>query len=88
MVAGDDSFYRLLQKSIWEHLNNKWQLSGTRMNKDELYKAMNEKRMDRELYNGLLDILRQCETAMFTEAKLEYNKEEMLTRTRLLLSKI
>jgi hypothetical protein len=88
MVAGDDSFYRLLQKSIWEYLNNKWQLSGTRMNKDELYRAMNEKGMDRELYNGLLDILRQCETAMFTKAELGIDKEELLSRTRTLLSKI
>jgi hypothetical protein len=88
MVAGDDSFYRLLQKSIWEHLNNKWQLSGTRMNKDELYKTMNKKGIDRELYNGLSDILRQCETAMFTKAELETDKEELLSRTRVLLSKI
>jgi hypothetical protein len=64
------------------------QLSGTRMNKDELYRAMNEKGKDREIYNGLLDILQQCETAMFTKAELGLDKEELLNRTRVLLSKI
>jgi hypothetical protein len=88
MVAGDDSFYKLLQKSIWEHLNNKLQLSGTRMNKDELYRMMSEKGMDRELFNSLSDILQQCETAMFTNAELETDKEELLNSTRALLSKI
>src|SRR6185503_15064005 len=39
LVADDGNFYTLLQKSIWDHLG----LSGSKMNKDELYKVMKQK---------------------------------------------
>ncbi|HET6993897.1 MAG TPA: hypothetical protein VFI06_02890, partial [Chitinophagaceae bacterium] len=74
--------------SIWEHLNNKLQLSGSRMNRYDLYKAMQEKGLGEELYTGILNVLQECETAMFTKAELGTDKEELLNRTRLLLSKI
>jgi hypothetical protein len=82
LVAGDNSFYSLLQKSIWDHLSPQLNLSGSKKNKTELYRAMKEKNIDEPLCRELLGILNECEAALFTKAELVHDKQDLLTRTK------
>ncbi|MDP4265264.1 MAG: BatD family protein, partial [Bacteroidota bacterium] len=45
LQAEDGRFYSLLQKLIWEHLSDRLKLSGSKMNKHDLYLAMKEKKL-------------------------------------------
>jgi hypothetical protein len=87
LVADDGNFYTLLQKSIWEHLGTQLKLSGSKMNKDELYKVMREGNRE-ELYREILDVLQECEAAVFTKAEMMRDKEELLDKARLVLGQI
>ena len=78
----------LLQKTIWDHLNQQLRLSGSKMNKDDLFKAMRQRNIDEALCSGILYILQECETAVFTKAELAHDKEELLLKNkRLFLNK-
>jgi BatD DUF11 like domain len=87
LVANDGRFYSLLQKSIWDHLGMKLKLSGSKMNKDDLYKAMKEKKME-EQYSNILAILQECNAAVFTKAEFIHDKQELLDRAKYLLEQI
>ena len=88
LVADDGNFYTFLQKSIWEYLNVQLKLSGTKLNKHDLDKAMKEKNMDETQRRNILDILQQCEAAIFTKAEFAHDKQELLDRTRTALEQI
>lgn len=88
LKANDDQFYKLLQKSIWDHLGNRLKLSGSGMNKADLYKAMREKNLPEDQCRDILNVLHQCEAAVFTKAAFPDHKEELLKRTRTILALI
>jgi len=88
LMAGDNNFHSLLQKTIWDHFSPLLNLSGSKKNKVELYKAMKEKNIDETLCRNLLGILDECEAALFTKAELAHNKQELLNRTKTLLDEI
>lgn len=88
LKADDSRFYNLLQKSIWDHLSSRLKLSGSKMNKYELYKAMKEKNLTDDQCRAILDILQQCEAAVFTKAEFAHDKQELLNRTRAALEQI
>jgi hypothetical protein len=88
LVADDGRFYTLLQKTIWDHLNQQLKLSGSKMNKDDLFKAMRQRNIDEALCSGILYILQECETAVFTKAELAHDKEELLLKTKTVLEQI
>jgi hypothetical protein len=88
LKADDSRFYNLLQKSIWDHLSSRLNLSGSKMNKYELYKAMKEKNLDENQCKAVLDILQQCDAAVFTKAEFADDKQELLNRTKMALEQI
>ncbi|HLG39546.1 MAG TPA: BatD family protein, partial [Chitinophagaceae bacterium] len=88
LVADDGRFYTLLQKTIWDFLGTRLNLSGSKMNKDELYKAMKEKKWDEDQCRNILNILQQCEAAVFTKAELAHDKQELLDRAKIVLEQI
>jgi len=87
LIADDGMFYSLLQKTIWDHLGRQLNLSGTTLNKDDLYKALKEKNKE-EQYRSILDILQECEAAVFTKAELVQDKQELLNKTKVALEQI
>jgi hypothetical protein len=88
LKADDSQFYHLLQKSIWDHLSSRLQLSGSKINKDDLYKAMKEKNLDEDQCRGIITILQECEAAVFTKAEFADGKQELLQKTRAALEQI
>ena len=88
LVADDGHFYSLLQKSIWDILGVQLKLSGSKMNKDDLYKAMREKNINEHQCKEILDILKECEAAAFTKAEFTNDKQQLLDRAKNVLSQI
>ncbi|MFI5130112.1 MAG: BatD family protein, partial [Chitinophagales bacterium] len=87
LIAEDGQFYTLLQKSIWEYLGTQLKLSGSKMNKDELHSAMKQRNME-EQYHSIIEILQECEGAVFTKAEFVNDKQELLNKARAILAKI
>jgi len=88
LVAGDNNFYGSLQKTIWDHLSQLLNLSGSKKSKVELYRAMKAKNVDEYVCRDLLTILNECEAALFTNADLVEDKQELLNRTKAVLGEI
>jgi BatD DUF11 like domain len=86
--ADDKSFYSSLHQCIWNYFGQYFNLEGSDMNKDDLYKGMKEKKLDEDQCRDMLDILQQCEAAMFTNAEFAYDKQELLNRTKTALEQI
>jgi len=87
LIAEDGQFYTLLQKSIWEYLGTQLKLSGSKMNKDELHSAMKQRNME-EQYHSILEILQECEGAVFTKAEFINDKQELLNKAGAILAQI
>jgi BatD DUF11 like domain len=87
-LADDKSFYGVLHQCIWNHFGRYFNLEGSDMNKDDLYKAMKEKGLEEDQCRNMLDILQQCEEAMFTKAEFACDKQELLNRTKTALEEI
>jgi BatD DUF11 like domain len=88
LIADDGSFYILLQKAIWDYLSDQLNLSGSQMNKDQLYKTMKEKKWEEDQCRGILAILQQCEAAVFTKAEFANDKQELFARTKTTLEQV
>jgi hypothetical protein len=82
----DKEFYSSLYQSIWSHLAQQFNLSGTEMNKQMLSIKLDEQGFAGK--NDLLQILQHCETGMFTNAVLEENREELLKKVKSLLEQM
>jgi hypothetical protein len=88
LKADDGRFYSLLQKTIWDHLSARLKLTGSKMNKDDLYKAMKEKSLDEDQCRSIINILQECEAAVFTKAEFVHDKQELLNRTKAALEQM
>lgn len=88
LKAEDSQFYTVLQKCIWNYLGSRFRLSGSKMNKHDLYKAMQERNFTQDQFQNILDILQQCEASVFTKAEFSRDKEELFKRTRSALEQI
>jgi hypothetical protein len=82
LKVDDSQFYTVLQKCIWDFIGARFKLSGSKMNKHHLYKAMHEKQISEDQCQNILDILQQCEASVFTKAEFANGKEELLKRTK------
>lgn len=88
LTAGDGHFYSVLQKIIWDVLGIQLKLSGSKMNKDDLYKAMKKKNINEDHCKEVLDILKECEAAVFTKAEFTNDKQQLLDRAKDVLALI
>jgi hypothetical protein len=88
LKVDDSKFYTVLQKCIWKYLGSRFKLSGSKMSKHDLYKAMDEKNISEDECRDILDILQQCEASVFTKVEFTDDKEELLKRTRSVLQQI
>jgi hypothetical protein len=55
------------------------------MIKKELSNILHSRGVNRELSNGLVEIIHQCETGIYTKAVLNFDKTELLDKTREIL---
>ncbi len=81
-------FYRNLHQAIWTFLSQRFNLSGSEMSKQLLGARMKTAGIDDDTTKELVSLLSQCETAIFTNASLENDKEALLQQTRGILEKI
>ncbi|MBC7946982.1 MAG: protein BatD [Chitinophagaceae bacterium] len=87
-LAGNDrSFYSLLQKGIWDHLKNTLSLSGSKMNKVDLRLALAAK-YGVGKNDDLLEVLSECESAIFTSAERTDDRQALLERGKAALGRI
>lgn len=78
-------FYIIVQKIIWDHLSSTLNLSGTRINKQEILRS-NQISPDRA--HEIIALLEQCEAAAFTKAEFLHDKQELLVRVIKVLEQI
>ena len=86
--ADDKNFYTSLYQAIWKFFGNVFHLSGSEMNKRTLSIKLKENKIDQELIEEVQHILQQCETGMFTNADLAYDKNRLLQKTKETLEEI
>lgn len=88
LKAEDSQFYRLLQTTIWEYLGNRLQLTGSKMNKQDLYATMKRKKLDEDLCVDILAVLQRCEASVFTKAEFGDDRQDLLDKTKRALEKV
>jgi hypothetical protein len=81
-------FYTTLQKNIWDYLGATLQLSGSRMNKNDLENTMNVKGLSAQHAAEILQVLAACEAGAFTSADLNADREQLFTRAKAVLGAI
>lgn len=86
LQSSDKEFYSSLYQSIWRHLAQQFNLSGTEMNKQMLSMKLDEQGFAGK--NDLLQVLQHCETGMFTNVILEENREKLLQKVKQLLEQM
>ncbi len=89
LVHGEDkSFYSSLHGAIWEFFQQRLNISGSGMNKEELFMHMKKRGIDILTITAIRNILQQCEEGMFTTASLSVNKSRMLEQARELVKQV
>lgn len=86
--ADDKIFYTILRDCIWKFFSQRFNLSGSQVNKYSLSAAMQQKGIGQDSRTSILDILMQCETGVFTEVEDMGNKQKLLQQTKDTLEKI
>ncbi len=81
-------FYSVLHGIIWEFTAQKFNLSGSGMNKQTLAAKMNEANINRSVAGSLFQVLEQCETGMFTNTSLSDDRHRILLQVKEVLEKI
>ncbi len=89
LVNGEDThFYSALYKSVWEFFRLQFNLAGSGMNKINLAKQLEAKKIKPELIKATQRIIEQCEAGRFTLATMDTDKAIFLRETELVLKKI
>jgi hypothetical protein len=87
-VAEDRKFYSILQKVIWDFLAARLDLAGSHVNKKELLLALSKSKMDQQQIRVVIEVLEQCETAIFTGTEPLETKENLLTKAERALQQL
>jgi hypothetical protein len=81
-------FYKELNRSIWNYFQDRLPGSRRNMNKSELAVILDRKAVKPELINGLITIIHQCETGVYTNAEMNANKLELFENVKAILTSI
>ena len=81
-------FYSVLHGIVWKFAADKFNLSGSEMNKQTLAAKMDQENLPAEIKNGMLTVINDCETGLYTTADLEENKLQLLSETSVLLKRL
>ena len=89
ILNGDDKvFFETLGRCIWTYFNDRLSNFKVPMIKKELSNILISKGIDHELANRPLEIIHQCETSIYSNAKMDFNKSELLKNTEEVLMAI
>lgn len=84
----DPLFYTTLHRVIWKILAEKFALSGSSQNKQQVQIKLEEAGTPENVSARLLDLLGDCETVMYTGAATEQDKQAFLNEVKSVLEKI
>lgn len=83
--AEDKTFYAALNSCIWNYVNQKFQLSGSQMNKDIVRKVLLDKGVEAGMVDDLVEVVQQSQRGIYTNAQLNLDKNEILQKARRIL---
>jgi hypothetical protein len=86
--ADDITFYRALRNCIWDFFTEYFGLSGSNVNKNSVLAIMDQKGVNAENQERIMDLLRRCELGVFTQSESYVDKKAMLKETKELLEQI
>jgi hypothetical protein len=81
-------FYQELNRSIWNYFQDRLSDSRINMNKSELAAILDRKAVQPEFINGLITVIHQCETGVYTNAEMNVNKSELFENVKAILTSI
>jgi hypothetical protein len=76
--AADNSFYRVLQRAIWDFFRQHFDFAGSAMSKESLATKLGEKRIDPSLKARIMNVLQHCETGIYTGFVENENREVLM----------
>lgn len=86
--AGDNSFYRVLQRSTWDFFRQHFDFAGSNISKESLSAKLAEKEIDPALISRVMLALQQCETGIYTGIAQEESREILLQETKQALDEV
>ncbi len=75
-------FYSALHKAIWQFVAERFEMSGSEMNKTNLQEKFESNNIGAEESKFLITLIQECETGMYTAAIMEPDKEVLLQKTK------
>jgi hypothetical protein len=85
--ADDKIFYRYLEGAIWNYFSNRLGITGSQLNKENLAVTLIQKDLSEKIIKDLLELVQQCETAVYTDVLPQAGKNYMLSKAENLLQK-
>ncbi|HEX2629701.1 MAG TPA: BatD family protein [Chitinophagaceae bacterium] len=80
--APDNSFYRVLQRAIWDFFRQHFDFAGSGINKHSLAAKLDERNIDPQLKTRIMNVLQQCETGIYTGVVQDENRETLLNEVK------
>jgi hypothetical protein len=87
-IGDDKLFYAGFRSCIWNFFALHFALSGSKMNRQNLLAVMNQRQVDENLQFAILELLQQCETGIFADARITNDRKLMLEKAHEILSQI
>lgn len=86
--ADDHQFYSLLHEALWKFATERFGLQGSEMNKQILTGMMNSENIPTGTVLAFNELVEYCETAMFTGATLDLDKNQMIKKAEEIIKEI
>jgi hypothetical protein len=86
--ADDKTYYNILRNCIWSFFAGRFGLKGSQVNKHSLSALLRQGKIDDQVTAGILEILSQCETGIFTSAEGAVDPKKLLDQAKTYLEKI
>jgi hypothetical protein len=81
-TADTKTFYTALHQAIWQFAAERFEMSGSEMNKTNLQEKFEANNIGAEESKFLINLIQECETSMYTTAIMEPDKEVLLQKTK------
>ncbi len=89
VLTGDDKiFFKTLNRAVWDYFSQRFQLSGSQMNKSGLAKVLTGKGIKSSTADVMIKLIRESESALYVDAEIALNKRELFENTKQILKEI
>jgi hypothetical protein len=88
LTGNDKIFFKTLNQAVWNYFSQRFQLSGSQMNKSDLANVLTAKGIKSSTADEMIKLMQESESGVYIDVEIGLNKRELFENTKQILKEI